>query len=445
MTDIALVKPYFVEKVPHEVWVFPPLGLGYLATSLIESGVNVRIVDGTFSDPGRTVKDALALGPKIIGISSMVTEKRDALLVARMLREGGFEGPLVAGGPQSTIEPQAYLGAFDYVVMGEGEVTFRELSTKLLNGEDASSVKGIAFRKDGKTIFTPPRDMIADLDSVKLDRALFDNEKYQRHWKRVFGYTCTASITTRGCPFSCKFCSKPSFGNSFRARSPENIVREMEDIRSLGYEKLWIADDVFTLRLERVRKLCALMKERGVDLGWTCLSRADKSDVETFRAMKSAGCEMVFFGLESGSDEMLKRMDKALTVEMGRRAVSAAKEAGLKVGSFFLLGFPGETVDTMLKTLRVIRSLPLDYVSFTVAYPLPGTALYDDVRVSIKDGEWDHDGQNRLKFESTVSERKLRFAIMKGNLEFRMKRTMGTENLLFGGLERLTTGVLRAI
>ncbi len=441
---IVLIKPYFAKNVPHNVWVFPPLGLGYLATSLRETGKEVKIIDGTFSDPGSVVTDALREKPEIIGISSMVTEKRDAIEVAKALRGMNFKGSLVAGGPQPTIEPQAFLKHFDYVVIGEGEVTFNELVEKLLSGESPKDVKGIAYLKDGNVFHTPKREFIQDLDSVKLDRNVFENEKYIRHWEKHFGYSCTAVVTTRGCPFSCKFCSKPAFGDSFRARSAGNVVNEMEELQGLGYEKLWIADDVFTLRMGRVRDICTKMRERGVDLKWTCLSRADKADVATFKEMKNSGCEMVFFGMESGSDYMLQRMQKAITVEMSKKAVAAAKEAGLKVGSFFLLGFPGETSESMLQTLELIRKTPLDYVSFTVAYPLPGTELYDEVRVSIKEGEWDHDGQNKLKFSSTVSERKLRFAILKGNIEFRMKKLIGQGTLL-SAFSKATDAMLRAI
>ncbi len=235
-------------------------------------------------------------------------------------------------------------------------------------------------------------------------------------------------MSTRGCPFRCEFCSNVVFGGSYRERSAENVVDEVEEVLRLGYDRISFADDVFTLRKERVLRICAEIRQRNLDFHWECLGRVDSLDEATARAMRNAGCTRIYFGVESGSQPILDQMNKKITPEEARRAVEAAHRAGLQVGAFFILGYPGDTDETVLATLQYAGSLPLDYLGLTMPYPLPGTALYDRVKNRIyrdwRPGESLFVG-HELIFDAEFSERKLWFGILKGQAEFHIRRKAG--------------------
>ena len=254
-------------------------------------------------------------------------------------------------------------------------------------------------------------------------------------------------ITSRGCPFSCDFCSRPVFGTSFRLRSAGNIVDEVESAVDLGYDRVWFADDCFTLDRGHLMKVCNEIIRRDSDVGWECLSRVDTMDREVAAKMRRAGCIRVFFGIESGNNCVLALMKKHITVEQARLAVYAAKSAGLQVGAFFIVGYPGESDQTILDTVRFASGLPLDYLSFTLPYPIPGTALYERVKsnggVFMEDWEEPKNWsliRHKLLYDTGSSEAKLKFAIGKAYLQFYGKKFLGERGYGVIGtpLERLT-------
>jgi anaerobic magnesium-protoporphyrin IX monomethyl ester cyclase len=426
-----LVYPYFVPQNDNSIFRFPPLGLGYLASALKLHGFDVELVDCTFQTKQRALSQIQQSDAQIVGFYSMFSMKKTTVEMARQIRKPGVL--LLAGGPLPTLDPDGFLDDFDLVATGEGEETIVELASCVEKGLPISGVKGIGYRDAGKIRFTAPRDLIEDLDSVAFPaREIFDNEAYKRYYAKRFGYTTSPLITSRGCPFSCGFCSRPVFGSSFRRRSPENIVDEVAQIEGFGYERVWFADDCFTLNSGHLRRVCSLLVERGIDLGWECLSRVDTLNVEMALAMKRAGCIRVFFGIESGNDGVLAAMNKQITAAQARKAVYAAKQVGLKVGAFFIVGYPGETDKTVLDTVRFASALPLDYLSFTLPYPIPGTELYDMVkdRGGIEVDNWEEPKnwsliRHKLLYGSNFSERKLKFAIGKAHAQFYGRRILG--------------------
>ena len=235
-------------------------------------------------------------------------------------------------------------------------------------------------------------------------------------------------MSTRGCPFRCEFCSNVVFGDSYRERSPHNVVDEIEAALALGYKRISFADDVFTLNRRRVIEICREILRRDLRFSWECLGRVDAFDYPTANEMKEAGCFRIFFGIESGNDDILKVMNKQITTDQARDAVETAHRAGLEVGAFFILCYPGETDDTVLDTLRFATSLPLDYVGLTMPYPLPGTALAERVG-DRSPREWRQEGglllDHVLTFDADFSELKMRFAILKGHAQFAMRRRLG--------------------
>jgi len=450
MTTVTLVYPYFHPQHDRSVFRFPPLGLGYLASYLRQHNISVSLVDCTFQNPQEALDQVKKSDPKIVGIYSMFSMKTAAMHMAKLLRDNCEI--LVAGGPLPTLSPEDFLDDFDIVVIGEGEETLLDLVYAVEDCRPLSAVKGIAYRKrDGKVACPSPREFIEDLDTLPFPaRDLFDNQSYKSHFKEKFGYTTTSVITSRGCPFNCDFCSRAVFGNQFRARSAKNVVEEMESVQALEYDRIWFADDCFTLNKNRLLSICDEVVRCGLETQWECLSRVDTIDMETARKMKKAGCVRVFFGIESGSDLVLALMKKQVTADKARKAVLTTKSAGIQVGAFFIVGYPGETDQTVLETLKFASSLPLDYLSFTMPYPIPGTPLYERVKDDIEVDDWTepkHRGltEHKLIYRSSFSEAKLKFAILKGSAQFRLRRILGDDGYSFLGspLEMLTDRVFR--
>jgi anaerobic magnesium-protoporphyrin IX monomethyl ester cyclase len=431
MVTVTLVYPFFQPQRDNSIFRFPPLGLGYLASTLRQHGYTVALVDCTFLNRKQAVEQIKRSKPKILGFYSMFSMKKTTMELAKHLRDDCQL--LVAGGPLPTLNPESFLDSFDVAVVGEGEETIVELAGCVEQGLPFDGVHGLVYRKDGCIVFTGKRGFIENLDSVPFpSRDLFDNAVYKTYYSKRFGYTTTPVISSRGCPFSCDFCSRPVFGQNLRMRSPENIVAEVDEVERLGYERVWFADDCFTLDKAQVLRVCDLLLERGLHLGWECLSRVDTMDLQMATHMEKAGCRRVFFGIESGNDQVLELMRKRINVYQARHAVYAAKAAGLEVGAFFIIGYPGENDKSVLDTIRFASKLPLDYLSFTLPYPIPGTPLHDRVKNLDASSavDWEEPKnwsliRHKLLCDSGFSEKKLKFAIYKAQLQYKCRKHVG--------------------
>ena len=431
MTRVTLVYPFFQPRKDNSIFRFPPLGLGYVAAFLKVKGFDVELVNCTFLTLEKAIEKVRDSNPEIIGIYSMFSMKKTSLELATLLRKDC--DLLVVGGPLPTLDPTDFLGVFDVAVIGEGETSMAELLKCWETRQDFSQVEGIAYMSKGEVRLTSPRKFVENLDTLPFpSRELFDNEAYKRYYLKRFGYSISPMITSRGSPFSCDFCSRPVFGQSFRSRSATNIVDEIESIAGLGYGRVWFADDCFTLNRERLVETCDEIVKRQLDVGWECLSRVDTLKREIAAKMRRAGCVRVFFGIESGNNGILGLMRKQITVEQARKAVHTAKSVGLQVGAFFILGYPGESDETVLDTVRFASGLPLDYLSFTLPYPIPGTSLFERIKDNgdfVVD-DWEEPKnwsliRHKLLYGSNFSEAKLKFAIGKAHLQFYGRRFLG--------------------
>lgn len=433
MTDVTLVYPYFHPRVDTSIFRFPPLGLGYIAAYLRQNGISVEIVDCTFLNQEQALKKIIDSNPKIIGIQSMYSMRKKSLELAKTLR--GHCKLLVAGGALPTTEPKTFLNDFDIVVIGEGEQTMLEIAKEYKNEDTLFQIKGVAYKdeKTGQVKSTPSRGLITDIDELPPpSRELFENCYYQKYYAGKFGYKTTAIMSSRGCIFECDFCSRPIFGNNFRARSASKVTDEVEEAISLGYNRIWFADDCFTLNRKRLLEICDEILNRGLNIEWECLSRVDTLDSETAEKMKQAGCVRMFFGIESGNDSILKIMNKQITTKQAYIATQICKKQGIKAGAFFILGYPGENAKTILNTVKFASSLPLDYLSFTLPYPIPGTPLFERLNGKLVSDEWEEPKnvqmvKHKLLFDSKVSELKIKFAVVKGMIQFYIRKYFGEQ------------------
>ncbi len=408
----------------------------YVAASLRHAGYDVKILDCTFMESITEAEEIIQrTEARYVGIHSMITLTRNAVALAKAAKASGKT--VIYGGPDPSTAPEKYLrkGFGDYVVMGEGEKSAVELIRALDRGEIPMDVKGLAFLSvEGAILTTPARELQRELDSILLPaRDMIDNEQYKRVWREDHGYALTSIMTTRGCPYGCFFCSeKLVFGRRYTVRSAENVVHELEEaIRVYGYDRVWFADDIFPLRKERTIQICNEILNNGLHFSWSCLARADLVDEEALAAMKRAGCEIVFFGVESGSQRMLDEMNRMMTIEQIVAGTSAAKKVGLKIHAFMMVGFPGENYESINLTIDFLKQLDPDEFSFTVAYPLPGTELFHMVEPIGEQLEWRDPGENQLLFKSNIPEWGLRTAVWKAKYEFYLYRRVKKGQRIF--------------
>jgi len=457
MTSILLIYPFFLSPRDRSIFRFPPLGVSYLAASLQQAGHAVSVLDCTFLTHENALSAARAASAEVVGIYCMVTMFEDCLWFARQLRSSGSGRLFVAGGPLPTCDPASFMDDFDLVAIGEGEQTMIDLLRAYGDNSALKQVPGIAYqgqaslsqKEKGEIIFSPERPFEKNLDRIPFPaRQFLPNDEYIRYGKKKYGYSITTVMSTRGCPYRCEFCSNVFFGGSYRERSAQNVVDEVEEALNLGYDRISFGDDVFTLNCRRVLEVCEEIRRRGLQFKWECLGRVDSMELSTALEMKKAGCTRIYFGIESGNDEILKLMQKKITADQARHAVEAAHQAGLEVGAFFILFYPGETDETVLATLRFATSLPLDYLGLSMPYPLPGTALYDRVKDQVK-REWRSGesvfGSHVLIYKSDFSEAKMWFGIIKGHAQFRLKRRLGKLAPLFLRFFEKPTDVLLRI
>jgi anaerobic magnesium-protoporphyrin IX monomethyl ester cyclase len=432
-SGVVLVYPYFRCRDPVEK-LFPPLGIAYLASQLKDRGIPVILADCTFESFERAIDRVADSRPAIVGFSVMVTLSANTFEMLGELRKRLLGTLFIAGGPLPSVNPAMFGEKFDLVFCGECDLTFASFCHDYLSqgfgpGDlktlDPAPYPGLYMDRNGRAVFSPPVHNPSEvLDDLPLpDRTGFDHRQYRSAIEKNTGLLQTSLIITRGCPFSCDFCSRPVWGSVFRKPPLEKVFRDIDEIRSFGYNCLWIADDCFTLDTAYLEQFCTMMISRDVPVSWTCLSRIDRLTPDLVGLMKRAGCIRVYLGLESGSDETLGLMNKQTTVLQGIRAVDLFYRARIGTAGFFIVGYPGETIESVEKTFDLALSLPLDEAWFTIPLPLPGTPLFSRVADIDAWEDWDVSNQVKYVFPSEFDEGWLQHRIDETMAAFRNKKT----------------------
>jgi radical SAM superfamily enzyme YgiQ (UPF0313 family) len=362
-----------------------PITLACLAAVLEKSGHDVTVLDcpALELDHKKLGAKIAALEPSVVGITSLTPMIQSTLLAAHVAKEVCPGAAVVLGGPHATFMDQEILNeeaAVDIIVRGEGEQTLLELVDTIPkpNPKHLDNVAGITFRKNGQTIRTPNRPYIQNLD--ELPRPAYEHFPLRKY--RVSGRSILPVITSRGCPFQCSFCvSTRMFGKAFRMRSIKSVMDEIEWLRDThGADAFTFYDDAFTLDMERALKICDEIKKRKIDLPWNCQSRVDNVSKEVLAKMRAANCEVVYFGVESGCQKILDAVGKKTSIQQNENAIKWAKDAGIFVIISLVIGYPGETTDTLEQTLDLIRRMEPDDAYLCVATPYPGTELYQLIK-----------------------------------------------------------------
>jgi|Deesub1362B_J571_1020462.scaffolds.fasta_scaffold00095_24 magnesium-protoporphyrin IX monomethyl ester (oxidative) cyclase len=310
----------------------------------------------------------------------------EAHKVAKIIKELYPKAHIIFGGAHASAIPEIILKdeSIDIVVIGEGEMTFLNIVDNVLMEKDISEVKGIVFKKNGKIIKTPPREFIQHLDILPFPaRHLLPMHIYLND-PRAHMYAVrsprTSIITSRGCPFNCVFCSIHSvWGRKWRARSPKNVADEIEFlVEKYRIRELAILDDNFTLDKKRVMRICNEIITRHIDIKWSTPNGIAfwTLDKEVLTMMKKSGYYRATFGIESGCKETLNFVRKPVNLNYARKVIKFCNDIGLWTHSTFVIGFPNETLDSINQTIEFAKKSGLDFATFYIATPYPGTDLY---------------------------------------------------------------------
>jgi radical SAM superfamily enzyme YgiQ (UPF0313 family) len=384
-TNITLINPpYPVGSHQHPAFI--PLGLGYLAAVLERDQYHVNVIDCQAQK--LTLEQMKAeLGknkPDIVGMTSTTLTYKSALRVAKIAKEVWPNCITAIGGSHVTfwddkaLQEAPYL---DVVVRREGEATMLELAECVEKGKPYTDLVGTTCRKGDGIVKNPDRPFLQDLDSLPFPAHHLWHTQENAGDLNKYGTIPYPIMTSRGCVFWCNFCTAVRmFGRGYRMRSPKNVVDEMEYLhKNFNANQFTFYDDAFTVDQARTAEMCDEMERRGLKFKWDCETRVDMVTKELLVKMRKAGCIGVWFGVESGSQQVVDAMAKGFSLNQIRRAFQWAKDAGLMVVAGVILGFPGETKETAWETIRFVKELNPNDVGFYIATPYPGTPMYDEV------------------------------------------------------------------
>ncbi len=415
--DLLLTHGYFLHEDPKELQImkpYPPLGLLYLSSYLKSKAYEVEIFDSTFR-PRTELYDLLSTStPGLLGIYANLMTRANVVEIIQTAKQSGWD--VVLGGPEPSNYDEEYLAAgADAIVIGEGELALEEILARRRSKQENSfaGISGLVFR-DKQAILhrTVPRDLISPLDSLPWpDREAIDIDSYLLAWRTAHGKGSVSLITSRGCPYHCRWCSHAVYGKTHRRRTPRAVADEIEWIRDrYTPEMLWIADDVFTISARWVFEFAKEMKSRRLTLPFECITRADRLNEAVADALAELECDRVWIGSESGSQRILDAMQRNVTVEQVQQGISLCKERGIKTGLFLMWGYLGEEWSDIEATIEHVKNSSPDVFLTTVAYPIKGTDYFRDVSPSLQaPEEWQHASDRDYKVRGRHSKLYYRF------------------------------------
>jgi len=367
------------ERFQDELGFYPPLGLMYIASYLRKfSHHSVVILDALveklgYQDIAQHVKSH---NPDIVGISTTTLNLVDVCKTAQEVKRIKPDTLIVLGGPHTSIYPEETLRLpnVDIVVIGEGEITMKELLDALERRDSLENIAGIGYKKDGRICLNKNRPVIENLDILPFPS--WDITPYKKYYS-VFAQSgmSTNIMTSRGCPYSCIFCFHETV-RRLRVRSAKNVVDEIEEALKMDIKEFFIFDETFTINQQRVHDICGEILKRKLQISFDMRTRVDIISEELLKSLKKAGCKRIQYGVESGSQRILNLMKKGITLEQARRAFSLTKKMGMATYADFMLGFPGETKEEMFQTISFAVELNPDFVQFAITTLYPATEIY---------------------------------------------------------------------
>jgi radical SAM superfamily enzyme YgiQ (UPF0313 family) len=420
---ILLTHAYFLNEDSREQEImkpYPPLGLLYISGFLEKNDVPHKVFDSTFSEFTLLVQYIFEYLPDIIGIYCNLMTKVKVVELMGRIKEISPATQIVVGGPDIRYNTHEYLkhGA-DIAVIGEGELSFLELIRVFKDwSSELRNIDGIAYKQGSEVFFTKDRTLLKEMDLLPYPAFHnIDTEQYLKSWKKHHGQSMLSVSTQRGCPYTCKWCSTAVYGQSYRRKKPEKVVEELRELKSkYNPDAVWFVDDVFTVSHKWLKEFNVALKKAALHLPFECITRADRLNPEVVKILKESGCFRVWIGAESGSQRILDAMDRRVDVAQVREMIQQSKKAGIETGTFIMLGYPGETLQDIHETIEHLIQSDPDQFTITLAYPIKGTSLYNEVEsIQTVDIDWrsqtDRERGFKRNFSSTFYHYALRYVV----------------------------------
>ncbi len=447
MAKVILISPPYIDlygRLNKAAGRYFPLGLGYIASFLRKYGSHsVQIYEPeaqslSHTDLEKIIRDN---SPDIVGLTCSTPNFFRAIRLARAVKNNS-DAKIIIGGVHASALPEFiaenYPELIDCVVVGEGEITMLELVRAYENNQSIEGLQGIVYRSGNKTIRTGTRPFIEELDSIPFPaRDLIPQKLFIPNLHNARHRNCSTLLTSRGCPFNCSFCaSRIVSGRNYRIHSAEYVLEEMQMVKTdFNARQLLITDDTFTIDHERLEKICRGMIDKKLDLEWFCFSQVSSVNREMLSIMKKAGCYNIGFGIESGNEDILRKMGKPIKPEKALEAVRLANEIGMKTQAFYIFGTPGETKQQMEETIQFAKIVGATLAFFNMLVPYPGTKDFQHFfsGTPLEQIEWERFvavGEQCVLTNTDVSHREMEALIATAYLKYYMNPCI-VANLLF--------------
>lgn len=434
--SILLTHAYYLSDDPKELKImkpYPPLGLLYVSAYLLSKNILNDVFDSTFFSRDEQLAFISGKKPKIVCIYTNLMTKIEVVKLIQTLNTESYGFPkIILGGPDVTYNIENYLkcGA-DYLVIGEGEETTFELHQAIMNNGDFNQIQGIAFLSNGKIIQTQARTKFRELEELPLpNRTAIPNEKYLETWKKNHGESSMTISTQRGCPYTCKWCSTAVYGQSYRRRPAHLVAAEMKMLKDqYKPDALWFVDDVFTISHKWLKSFHEEVVKQNAKIRFECITRAERLNDEILSLLKEAGCFRIWIGAESGSQKVIDLMDRRVDVKHVKKMIQATNSIGIETGTFIMLGYPGENEKDIFDTIDYLKESNPTHYTITIAYPIKGTSLYNEIENKITTRpNWETSTDRQIDFKRTYSRKYYDYAVSKVINEVEFHRGLHNKN-----------------
>jgi radical SAM superfamily enzyme YgiQ (UPF0313 family) len=397
---------------------YPPLGLLYVSAFLLSKDIPNDVYDSTFYSQSDQLIFIKEKKPKVICIYTNLMTKIEVVRLIHILKTVDYNFPkIILGGPDVTYNIENYLNAgADFLVIGEGEETTFELYNAIMNHGDFDQINGIAFLENKTVIQTPARTKFRELDELPLpNRAAIPNEKYLETWKKNHGESSMTISTQRGCPYTCKWCSTAVYGQSYRRRPAHLVAQEMKMLKDqYNPDAIWFVDDVFTISHKWLTAFHEEVVKQNAQIRFECITRAERLNDEILRLLKEAGCFRIWIGAESGSQKIIDLMDRRVDVKHVKKMIQDTNALGIETGTFIMLGYPGEMEEDITETIQYLKDANPTQYTITIAYPIKGTSLYNEIENDITiQPDWETSTDRQIEFKRTYSRKYYDYAVKK--------------------------------
>jgi len=447
--SILLTHGYYLSDDPKEQKImkpYPPLGLLYISGYLNSKNVANDVFDSTFYSKEQQLEFIIEKQPKIVAIYTNLMTKIEVVKLIKILKSESYGQPkIILGGPDVSYNLENYLNAgADFLVIGEGEETTYELYHAIVNQTDFSEVNGIAYLVNGIVFKTPARTKFRELDQLPLpNRDAIPNEKYLQTWKQNHGESSMTISTQRGCPYTCKWCSTAVYGQSYRRRPPEQVASEMKMLKEkYNPDAIWFVDDVFTISHKWLTAFHEEVVKQNAQIRFECITRAERLNEEILRLLKEAGCFRIWIGAESGSQKIIDLMDRRVDVNHVKKMIQDTNALGIETGTFIMVGYPGEEEADISETIQYLKEANPTHYTITIAYPIKGTSLYDEIEndITVKP-DWQISTDREIDFKRNYSRKYYDYAVSKVVNEVEFHREFHKHNT-FKALKHKTKSIL---